>query len=631
MSTTLTKKQRRKRKIQNLSSPKRKSSHINFWKDKTVLFGLCLVLALTFIAFGSSLQNGFVNWDDGDFIYDNLSIRSLSWENIQTFFTSNVLGAYAPLVFLSYAIEYALFELDPFYYHLDNLILHLACVFLVYKIAISLNMGVTGAIITALLFGIHPMRVESVAWITERKDVLFGVFFLAAMLNYIFYVRRKSRKSLYFLLCLFFFSLSLLSKIQAVAFPLVLLTLDYFLKRKLNKKLVFEKIPFFTFSLIMGVIGIFILENENVVGASEYGIIERLYLGGFAYLVYIFKAVIPYELSAIYPDPTHLTWYHYLSPFIVGLLGYFTWKAYRLKMHHLVFGVLFFTVNIMFMLQILSAGQGFLADRYTYIAYLGIFLTIGFVVSKLFEQTKWKSQIKVGLVIYFLILMATTWKQNETWKNGETLWTNVIEHYDDIVSPWSNRANYYRDNKQFEKAQSDYAKALSLDPSDHEVYNSRGKMYFDMGNALGSISDFNKAIELDANKGAYYINRGISQGQLASYEKSLLDLNKGLQLEPDHVNGYRNRCNVYFLKGDFENALKDTQLFLKYNPYISQVWSIQSVCYERTGNFYQALRSINMALQIDPGIKLYYKNRARYQRGLGNVEAAKLDEQRAGS
>src|SRR6187402_2136650 len=180
------------------------------------------VLILTIIAFIPALDNGFVNWDDDYNLANNTNTALLTWDNIVKIFSEPVIGNYNPLPILTFTIERSIFGLEPMVYHVNNLLLHLVCVFFIYRIFKSLNLSSLTSAAGALLFGIHPMRVESVAWVTERKDVLFGAFFLAALWYYIQYVKTDyARKYFYAALGLFF--IALFAKIQAVSLPLTML------------------------------------------------------------------------------------------------------------------------------------------------------------------------------------------------------------------------------------------------------------------------------------------------------------------------------------------------------------------------------------------------------------------------
>src|ERR1035437_569568 len=261
------------------------------------------VLGITIAVFFPSLFNGFVlNWDDATYITENESIKALNWAHLKTISTGYVNGNYHPLTILSYAIEYAICGVKPFLYHLDNLILDLLNVALVFVLVRKLSSKLEIAFITALLFGIHPLRVESVAWVSERKDVLYTFFFLLAGIKYLDYYQKAQSKVLNFILSVVFIVLSMLSKSAAVCFPGVVLLLDWFLGRKINMKLLFEKIPFFIVSLIFGVVAIY---SQKDIGAIQnlgplFSFFERIMLSFYAVVMYIEKFFVPLGLSAMH-------------------------------------------------------------------------------------------------------------------------------------------------------------------------------------------------------------------------------------------------------------------------------------------------------------------------------------------
>jgi len=223
-----------------------------------------LVLILTFFALSPVLKNGFINtWDDEKYVTSDPIIQAPGLSGVGAMFTHQVNGSYVPLPLLTFAIEYHLFGMNPVPFHVTNLLLHLLCTFLVFRLLLMFRLDLRMAAFGALLFGIHPMHVESVAWITERKDVLYGAFYLTSLLMYLKHLQTP-RGNRYLLLCFLFFFLSLLSKIEAVTLPLVMLLFDYFENRKLHWRRVTEKWPFFHFSLLIGLIGIFIIYRVGI-------------------------------------------------------------------------------------------------------------------------------------------------------------------------------------------------------------------------------------------------------------------------------------------------------------------------------------------------------------------------------
>ena len=222
-------------------------------KDK-ILCLIFLIVSMTAIVYYPSLNNGFINWDDNEYVGANMNIRSISWENIKDNFTSPYYGNYIPFTTLTYAVEYRLAKLNPRAYHATNLILHLFNCMLVFWFIYLFCGKEYVALIVALLFGIHPLHVESVAWVSERKDVLYSFFFLSSLISYTRYLKEK--KVSYWSLSLLLFAASCLSKPMAVTLPLVLFLIDYLLHQKVEIKTLLLKIPFISISLIFGIISL---------------------------------------------------------------------------------------------------------------------------------------------------------------------------------------------------------------------------------------------------------------------------------------------------------------------------------------------------------------------------------------
>lgn len=595
---------------------------------------LLFALVATAIVFIPSLMNDFVTWDDDVNILKNPNLQVFDWRSIKGIFTDTVIGNYNPLSILSLAIEKAIFGLNATVIHVNNLLLHLICVFFVYKIGIQLKLSPIAAGIVALLFGIHPMRVESVAWVTERKDVLYGAFYFGAIYNYIRYIHFDKKQKGYLWLTIGLFILSLLSKIQAVALPLSFLTIDYFLKRDLNFKLILEKTSFFLLSLVTGLMGIFFLSKEGSLDqVTEYNFLERIMVGGYSYTVYLAKFIFPYEMSPLYPYPSTIGWQFYagtalLLP-IIGAVYY----AFKQKQTALLFGLAFFTFNVMFMLQVVGAGQGFIADRFTYVPYFGLFFLVGYYYQQISQQkSSFGKGLSLGLGAYLLVFGVMTWQQNKIWRNGGTLWTHVLKYYNKIDTPYSNRAQFYRDQGNINQALADYTKAIEVNPDKGSTYNSRGKTYFDLGGPKNdrnlvqqAITDYTKGIKFSPELGELYANRGAALGYLGKNQAALVDLNKAIELEPDKAGGYANRSLLYMQSGNYELAIQDHTAYLSMNPYDAEVWYERGLGKSRLGQYQAAIDDYNQALSIDRQRGVFLMQRAVAYKNIGNKTQAAAD------
>ncbi|MDX1911866.1 MAG: tetratricopeptide repeat protein, partial [Saprospiraceae bacterium] len=629
------------------------------WRNLAIV-----VLVLTAACYLPSLRNGFVNWDDPKNITENENLllvgRGQPWgltiSNIFDLEKGNVIGNYNPLPILTFAIEKSLAggEFSPTLTHTVNLLLHLLTVLMVMKVLWGMGIGRWGVALGGLLFGIHPMRVESVAWATERKDVLFAVFFFAALSYYIQWLKKgekgESRTNTY-LIMLVMALLSCFSKVQAVTLPLSMLALDYWFRRPLNFKLILEKTPFWALSLIFGLINIYTL---RVQGSTEdtltnYNFIDRLCVGAYSFCTYLYKAVIPWPMSPLYAYPKQLPITVYLAPlgFLAAAAG--VWWAWKKGLRTWVFGAAFFFFNVMFLLQVFAAGQGFLADRFTYVAYFGLFAIAAYYADLYYNKENGAGKIYTALGIIAVVYGAWTVKQIGIWKDGGTLWTHVMS-LDEGESersslPYWNRGQFLRNERgDYDGALKDYTRAVEMDPTNPELLNSRGKTYFDMA-ASGkfknqektliekAIKDYTEALSkpkiTNKSKSEALSNRGAAYGLSGMFEQSILDISESIALDPNNKNAYSNRSIAYLNTGQYEKALADYQSYLKFDPNNPSFWYESGMVQRVIKRNEDAVKSLDRAIQLKPGLSIAWRERARAKAQAGDKAGAQADYQRA--
>ena len=592
---------------------------------------LYAVLGITAVLFLNTLQNGFVNWDDPVNILENPNLNGFTFENIKGIFSSTIIGNYNPLPILMFAIEKAIFGLNPTVFHFNNVLLHLVCVFLVYKLLIKFKLSPLAAAFGALLFGIHPMRVESVAWITERKDVLFGAFYLGAMLTYIKSLQNPKQATKWLAWTFGLFVLSCLSKIQAVSLPLSMLAIDYYFKKPLKAKLIIDKIPFFGISLLTGLAGIYFLGNDGSLDdATNYSVLERLLVGAYSYCVYIVKWILPYEMSPLYPYEKDIPTLAYVAPLgVLATLGIFYWAFIKEK-RAIVFAIAFFTFNVMFMLQVVGAGQGFIADRFTYIPYLGLFFLMAYYFEKLLaKQTKNKTVIFAGIGAYMLLMSFLTFNQNKIWKDGETLWTHASDCYPDTFTPYQNRGKYYQSIGQINKAEADFTKSIATATDKDVPYNSRGKLYFDRGETQKALDDFNKAVLAGTDLAEIYVNRGSAFAQSGNLQAALPDFTKGIELDPTFKQGFLMRSLLYYSTQQYDLAANDMKEAVKLTPNSDKNHFECGMYFNLANKPNEALTFLNRAIELNNSNPQFYRERANSYLKLGNNAAAQNDQNSA--
>ncbi|MFT6333684.1 MAG: tetratricopeptide (TPR) repeat protein [Saprospiraceae bacterium] len=633
MSKKPTKSVKKKKELRRKTPPKSEVTLPIFWKDSKNLIPAIAALLITLACFFNTTNNEFVNWDDDRNFYENEHVITTSadnfWSNTKEIFSSTVIGNYNPLTIWTFAIENRIYGIDnPGPWHGTNVFLHLLCVFFVYRISLLLGLRWQGALIVALLFGIHPMRVESVAWLTERKDVLFGVFYLAALF---LYIKGKTVGKVRHIVIAILFLLSLFSKIQAVVLPLSMLAVDYYLSGKITKKDIFQKGPYFILSLLFGLLGVFILDDQgSLESAATYPAWQRIFVGSYSYLIYLVKAIVPYKMSPLYPYASSLPLYYYPTIFLGPSVLYGLYYTYKNDLRIWFFGLAFFTVNIMFLLQILGAGQGFLADRFTYIAYFGLFFIAGYFFDKYINETpKYKSPLMGAAVLIFIAFGFLTIKQNQVWKNSETLWSHVLKYYQNSTLPYGNRANYLRSQGRIQEALSDYSKSIALKPDGQQAYNSRARLYFDIAKSADTLrlalNDYNKAISLDPQNGEFYVNRGATFARLGDADNAIKDMTLGIQFKPDHAVGYLNRSVMYNQQGNVQAALEDINSYLNLKPYNADIWYEKARSLRGLNRINEAIPAYSRAIKINNGKAIYHYERGRTYSFLGKLAEAKVD------
>ncbi len=700
----------KKNKIQRIGSPTkqartatpaktRRRKRVTWWKQRKVQYWLGAALVLTLLAYLPAFFNGFVNWDDPYYLKDNKIVKTF---NLGDIFTEPVAGNYHPLTMLTLAIEYQLVGLKPFLYHFTNILLHLLNTALVfYFIYLISNRKVAVAGIVALFFGVHPLHVESVAWISERKDVLHSAFYLAALIAYtkhIFHKKRLASPKIkrkpqpthkYLAYTLLFFVLSLLSKAVAVTVPVVMILLDVYLNRirlqknrpEILKQVVLEKIPFLVLSIVFGLIAMNVQSEAGAVSDFDpYSIGERLSFAAYGFIHYIGKLFVPTNLSAYYPYPKEIPTFFKVAPFMV--LALFAAAVYRYSKSRIpLFGLLFYAITVALVLQYISVGIAIVADRYTYLPYIGLLFILGMSFHQLHQRTDstgkmWQTLARGALGAYALLFVVMTFQRTMVWKDSKVLWDNVLEQFpENSWVAYINRATYYFNvEKDYQKAIADYSSAIKIRSKRKSFYYNRGLAYEQINETDKAINDYSKAIQLDSeyqeaiaaraniykkvnpemamkefenalelDEGDYkvYINRGNYYREQKEFDKALVDLNKAIEicncyeayfnraglyqtlnqddksiadftkvieLRPNDANSYMNRGNIYRDIGKRELAMQDytKSLSIKENY---DTYNNRGLLYSQSGESKKAMEDYSKAIELDPNRANAYTNR----------------------
>jgi hypothetical protein len=489
------------------------------------------IALLTFAVYVPSLRNGYVYYDDNLYITMNQSITHLDLSFVRWAFTTFQVYNWQPLTWISYALDYALWGRDPFGYHLTNAILHAANTVLVMLLVARLfsaawRRGSIGAYpsermlitagMTGILFGIHPLHVESVAWLGERKDVLYAFFYLLALLSYLSYAVEPSRgrRFRFYIVCLVLFACSAMSKAMAVTLPVLLLLLDLFPLRRLAgsrnevlKVLVLEKAPFF---LISALVSLLAFTAQRLGGAMQtFGVItlgERILAAARAAYFYLEKMLVPKGLAPFYPTFLPITVEAHdllvLAAYVVIVLSCL-WTARRSWFLVSLWSSYF--VMLLPVLGLVKVGTQAAADRYAYLAILGPLLLIGLGIAFAAERISKSFSRKRGVLLVLclgtlltVLLTALTVRQIRVWKDDITLWNREIEVYPySVPLGYICRADAYSRRGMTEQAIADYSMALQVDPQNSEAYYKRGKLFYITGKMRLAANDFAQALLFD--------------------------------------------------------------------------------------------------------------------------------------
>jgi protein O-mannosyl-transferase len=571
-----------------------------------------VILVFTALIYVRAMYNGFLTcWDDDGYILNNPYLKNFSFDGIKAIFTNFYYSNYHPLTTLTYLFEYKLYGLNAMPYHLFNVIIHLLNTWLVFRLAEKLSGIKVTAIVVAVLFALHPMHVESVAWISERKDVLYTLFYLLSLLAYLRYMKSVRKTGYYFVVLLFFLA-SLLSKVAAVTLPVLLVAIDIYKGRKITFRTLIEKVPFFLLSLLFGILTI--SSQRNVDAFNEitlsFSFIDRVFLFSYSIIFYIFKLIVPVSLSAMYYFPdVHKTlpWQYYASLPALILIIFLVIRrtSYRKEM---LFGVFFFLITISVMLQIVPVGNAHMAERYTYVPYLGLIFIAGQMISRV--GTKKLRNIVITLFsIYVAVISYQTLDRIGMWKNGNILFTDVIKKNPEVYHGYWVRGNLKNNENDFQGALQDYNKTLEYAPDYVLCLKERAGVYDKLGNYTEALKDIDRAINMDTTIAEAYDVRGIAYYGLRNMDSALINYNHAIALDPEVAKPFNNRGVVKAEMGDFDGAMKDINMSITLSPNDAEAYRNRGSIKNLMKDYKGSIEDYDFALKLKPDDDLVYYNR----------------------
>lgn len=574
-----------------------------------------VLIVLTLFTYRNVFDNSFVDWDDYTYVVDNPLVRDTDGTGLKEIFTEKVSLNYHPLTILSLRLNNNVCNecrdgISPAPFIRWNVTLHILNTILVFIFIMMLTGGRQAAsFFVAAVFAVHPMHVESVAWISERKDVLYTLFYIGGLISWTGWLKSEAtgmKKPLLYVATLVLFLLSCLSKAMAVSFPLAMILVWLWTgaedgSNRLTLKKTFLLLPFLVLSTVFGIAAVAI-NNPN-----SFSLINRLHYAGYGFTMYLLKFIVPFGLSPLYPYPSHNVLYTGIDsfvlasgPFIMVFLLVILVARFR-KKKALVFGAAFFIVTIVMVLQVISVGAAIMADRYSYIPYIGLAFIPAVLADRL--DGRLKNAVFALMAVFIAAMSFIASRQAEVWNNSETLWNRVIRFYPYDETARSIRGIYYmklaaetgdeKNRERFEeKAFADFAYSLKAQTARADVWENAGIIYAKNNNADSALVCLDKAVELRPEKGSAYFNRAL----------------------------------VYEIRGKKEEAISDYSLALRYQPGNAlKIINNRSNLYLETGRYSEAEQDFSYLITKDRTNSLYFSNRAYARLMSGDIPGAVTD------
>ncbi len=622
------------------------------WEEArmSLLLGLAVLAA-----FYPALKNGWI-WDDMGNYVDNYRYRGYSLTHLKWIFTTTFPGHYQPLTWLTHVLDYQLWGLEPFGYHLGNIVFHAANTVLLYFLAMALlplkpDWGSADDNLKfrlccaagALFFGLHPLRVESVAWITERRDVVSGFFYLLTLLCYLKIFRRDgSRSTKMAAWALIFFVGSLMSKPWGITLPAILLIMDVYPLRRFEVekgwfrpalKLLWEKVPYIVLAAGFAFVAV-IAQEEWSIRTVGHGLMDRCIQAAYGLCFYPFKTLFPFGLSPLYILP------HDFNPFAFKyLLTAFLTPALTiwllLKWRRWPWGItawLCYAAIVSPVLGLVQSGHQIAADRYSYLSCLPFSMLAAGGLYFLCVRGRWREGFAAAAAV-LVILAVLTNLQTRVWKDRLSLWNHALKINPENYIAYDNRAPAYTASGQLDAAMADYDLAIGLNPDFAGVYYGRGGVWDKMGNTKNAVTDYNTAIKLKPDFLSAYNNRGNARQTLGDPDGALEDYTTAISLKKGFYYAYVNRGLLRKKMGDTSGAFADLNMAVKINPQYQDSLYQDSLynrggLYESTGQHKQALRDYSSAIKLNPAYAAAILSRGNLLTELGRQKEALEDYNR---
>ena len=542
-------------------------NNINISSPKHILMIYVVLAAITLAVFWQVNQYGFV-FDDVVYVTGNSHIKSgITLDGFRWAFSTRYADLWNPLLWLSFLADYHLFGLNAGGYHFTNLILHILSTLLLFWLFNRMTGAIWKSAFAAALFALHPLHVESVAWIAERKDVLSAFFWMLTLCLYVSYTEKPVIRR--YLLVIFSFASALMSKPMVVTLPVVMILLDFWPLRRFelqkNNLILWqlkEKTPFFIMSAVLVIITLY-NPNINETSLKGFPLSFRIANAPVAFITYLERTFWPYDMAAFYPFPYQIPIWQVLGSSLLIILITTVVVIMLKRMPFLFVGWLCYAVTIAPVIGIIQVSiyPYALADRYHYLPSIGLAVMMAWGIPTLIKSEAIRKKLLFPAGIIFLSIMAfLSWNQCGYWKNSMELWKHALEVTENNYPAHNNFGLALYAEGKIDEAFDHYNKAISEAPDYFYAYNNRGTIYGKRGQYKLAIEDFNNVIRIAPNFAEAYNNMGFTYALLSQYKFAIENYDKAIRLKPDYVEAYMNRGVAYFKQGNNTLCCRDAQI-----------------------------------------------------------------------
>jgi tetratricopeptide (TPR) repeat protein len=560
---------------------------VNIYQKNSILVVLMLI-TLTLGVYWSVQNYEFINFDDYIYVTHNSHTQSgITLDGFRWAFSTKYFGLWNPMVWLSFMLDYQLFGFNAGGYHWTNVIIHVFNIILLFFLFRNLTGAVWRSAFVAALFAIHPINVESVAWVAERKNVLSTFFWMMTMLSYVWYVKQPNWKR--YLPVIISFALGLMSKPMLVVLPFVLLLLDYWpLNRtaintrnetevdvtlKAGKEklsfLILEKVPLFILSAILIYITIYspqsvsAPQSERTIGSF---FTQRINNAIFSYVVYLKKLFWPTDLSISYLYFNIAIWQIFLSAILLIIITIIVCKYFK-KYPYLPVGWFWYMGTLVPVIGIVQIGEHTMADRYAYVPFIGLFIIIAWGTEQISaNKIFFKKIFTFTSVLIIVLLTIATYSQIKLWKNTVTLFEDALKKDPNNYVAYEIIGQEMANNGENEKALYYYDMALKLNPRFYSAYNNKGLVLMRMGRRYEALKIFEKAMQLDKFAAGAYYNLGLFYLEDNNLDKSIAYSLKAVEIKSDYTEAYNNLGVALVKQGKIREGILQFEKALHINP-----------------------------------------------------------------